>query len=205
MLFHIRPRIFTKHNVSLVDLVIEPFGVSLRGGVDLAVGRPYPNKIYSVAYRKRGRRALDGIILDAPQGTMEFSTMVRWAVEAETIVTHRVDYKVLDEEFDLASEDMVLWYACCEELGGWSARFPANSLGEHVPVKCEPLMRTELFDGAPRDCDVTEKRNDSGLVVFLHQFFEMPTIERGRLWGEIKWAENSRAPALESAFQLHLG
>lgn len=67
-------------------------------------------------------------------------------------------------------------------------------------------MRTELFDGAPRDCDVTVKRNDSGLVVFLHQFFEMPTIERDRLWGEIpdKRAQYLRAPALESAFQLHL-
>lgn len=123
MLFHIRPRIFTRRNVALVDLVIERFGVSLRGGVDLAVGRPYPNKIYSVAYRKRGRRALDGIIFDAPQGTMEFSTMVRWAVEAETIVTHRVDYKVLDEEFDLASDNMGLWYAACESLAGWTSVF----------------------------------------------------------------------------------
>ena len=67
--------------------------------------------------------ALDGIIFDAPQGTMEFSTMVRWAVEAETIVTHRVDYKVLDEEFDLASDNMGLWYAACESLAGVTSVF----------------------------------------------------------------------------------
>jgi Family of unknown function (DUF6012) len=58
---------------------------------------------------------------------------------AEPLVTHHVHYKVLDHDFDTASDSMVLWYACEAELGGWSRRLPAWAEGI-PPVTAEPLM-----------------------------------------------------------------
>jgi hypothetical protein len=57
MLMHIRPRIYCpfgdedNHHVAvkLIELTLEPLGLYLRDGVELATGRPYPNKSYVVA------------------------------------------------------------------------------------------------------------------------------------------------------------
>ena len=49
MLLHIRPRLYSPFkNVALIDLEINPLGIHLAGGVDLATRRPYPNKHYAV-------------------------------------------------------------------------------------------------------------------------------------------------------------
>ena len=64
MLLHIRPRLIsTFKHVALIDLEIEPIGLRLTGGVDLATRRPYRNKRYAVACRKRGQEAVNGILI----------------------------------------------------------------------------------------------------------------------------------------------
>lgn len=50
-----------------------------------------------------------------------------------------LDYKVLDHDFDAVSDSKIFWHACCEELGGWSNRYPASSNGT-APVALEPMM-----------------------------------------------------------------
>jgi hypothetical protein len=58
---HIRPRLFSPFkNVALIDLQINPLGIHLAAGVDLATRRPYPNKRFAVACRKEGQKAIDG-------------------------------------------------------------------------------------------------------------------------------------------------
>jgi hypothetical protein len=60
LLVHIRPKILAPwKEVQLVALTVEPFGLDLRGDVDLMTRRPYPNKDYAVACRK-GRKAIEG-------------------------------------------------------------------------------------------------------------------------------------------------
>jgi hypothetical protein len=45
------------------------------------------------------------------------------------LATHRVHYKLLDHEFDAASDNMILWHAsCAEQQRGWANRWPAFSL-----------------------------------------------------------------------------
>ena len=51
MLLHFTPKILCRYrNVELVDLHLEPFDVTLKGGSDLMTCRPYPNKRYAVAW-----------------------------------------------------------------------------------------------------------------------------------------------------------
>ncbi len=197
MLLHIRPRLYSPfRNVSLIDLEIEPLGVALVGGRDLRTGRPYPNKHYAVACRKQGHKAIDGILIESEAFIEEFRYTARWAVEAELVVTHRVDYKVLDKEFDAASDSMILWHACCGELGGWSSRMPTQT-ERSVPVATEPVMEV-----VPRTVDrrrVSEDVVEAGRIVSRHECFAMPTIERERI---LQTRLGERIPSVQMAFRL---
>jgi uncharacterized protein DUF6012 len=197
MLLHIRPRLLSPFKiVSLIDLRIEPLGIHLLGGTDLTTGRPYPNKFYAVACRKQGRKALDGILIETEKFVDQFSYTARWAVEAELGVTHQVDYKILDRDFDAASDSMMLWHRCCTELGGWSNRFPSGS-ETTIPMTTEPMMEIDprCFDNR-RSCEDTI---EGGWIVSRREVFYMPTIEPERIL-QTKLAE--RMPTIDMAFKL---
>jgi hypothetical protein len=196
MLLHIRPRLLSPFKrVSLVDLKIEPIGIHLLGGVDLTTGRPYPNKHYAVACRKQGRKPLDGILIETKRFIERMSYTARWAVEAELCVTHHVDYKILDHEFDAASDSMMLWHRCCAELGGWSNRFPPGSETK-VPMTTEPVMEID-----PRTVDnrrACEDTIEGGWIVSRSEVFCMPTIEKGRI---LHTKLGERIPSIGLAFR----
>jgi Family of unknown function (DUF6012) len=89
-----------------------------------------------VAARRVGRKALAGILIETPELVAAYSYTARWAIEAQHLVTHHVSCKLLDRDFDAASENSVLWYAHCESLGGWKSREP-----DHIaPIRREPVM-----------------------------------------------------------------
>jgi hypothetical protein len=88
---------------ALIDLTVEPFGLYLRGDVDLDTRFPYPNKRIAVACRKKGRKALNGILIQVPTA-VDFEYTARWAVDAQFVSTHRVMHRLLDKELDAASE-----------------------------------------------------------------------------------------------------
>ena len=198
MILHLRPRLFSPFSeVKLVDLRIEPFGLCLNEK-QLATRRPYPNKRYAVACRRQGNRAIDGILIET-QPVEELDLTARWAVEAHMIVTHQVHYKLLDRDFEAASDDMVLWYG----FRDWSSRWPEWAEGL-APVKAQPVMEVvpreeQPFEERPSVHGTEDIFNDEGLVVTRRQCFEMPTIEPERLFcSEL----NDRVPGIEAAFRL---
>jgi len=201
MLIHIRPRFYGPfRNVAIIDLKVDPLGLNLSGD-DLQVGRPYPNKEYRVACRKLPtRKALDGILIEAPGFAESFAYTARWAVEASLVVTHRVDYTVMDEEFDAVSDSMVLWYACPAEFGRWRDRRP-DWCRNHAtpPLEAEPVVEIEplIAKGVRSREDLVDRV--TGCIVLRHESFSIPTIERERVLGS-GWKE--RMPPLESAFRL---
>lgn len=196
MLLHIRPRLYCPfRNVALIDLEIEPLGVHLRGGLDLKVGRPYPNKWYSVACRKIGRLALDGILIETPGRVDQFSWRARWAVEADLVITHSVECRVIDHDFDAASDSMMLWHACCEELGGWSNRVP--EISRDAPLICEPVM--EVVAGSVNARRSAKDVIRGNWIVERSQALSMPTIERGRI---LQTKLRERIPGPETVLQV---
>ena len=200
MLLHIRPRLFSPFKyVELFELEIEPLGLHLRGGIDLATRRPYPNRHYAVACRKEGKKAIDGILLDTATVLDEFRATARWAVEAQLVVSHHVDYKILDHDFDSASDDMTFWYACGASLGGWSNRCPAWT--ELRPcVMAPPTMEVLPRDAKRKRIEAREDFIDkeNGFITTRHETFAMPTIEKERL---LSRALNERMPLLTMAFR----
>lgn len=183
-LLHLVPRFFgTFSAVELVDLTIEPLGLRLCGGRDLATRKPYPNKRYSIVCRKRGQRAIEGIfvMMEAPVESLDYTA--RWSIDAEVVVTHRVQYRLLDCKFDAASDEKMLWHACSAGLGGWASRWPDPMKPEH-PLLNRPVMVAHLSDAAHftgEGEDPAEHQTvRGGLVVERRQECALPTLERGR-------------------------
>src|SRR5271170_3598664 len=126
MLLHIHPNIFVRdrRRCELAELEVQPFGLTLRGGVDLATRRPYPNKCLYVACRKNGNagKAINGLLLETRDHVSEFRTVARWIVAAAPVLTHKVNYSIIDKDFAAASDNASLWYASHGEP--WESRWP---------------------------------------------------------------------------------
>src|SRR5262249_3289766 len=108
MLLHIRPRLFSFLNVAIAALDSDALGLHLTAR-ELDARRPYPNKEYAVACRRQGRKAIDGILIETPECIERFDIKTQWAIEALLLVTHSVDYRIIDRDFHAASDDMMLW------------------------------------------------------------------------------------------------
>lgn len=202
MLIHITPRFFTGNYafpVQLVDVTVEPLGLVLRDGVDLAMRQPFPNKRLYVACRKVGRKAMNGLLIDTGAVRLkEFEVVTRWAVFADDVVTHRVKHVVLDEEFDAVSTDMVLWYAMCESLGGWESRMPVLPVNAS-PASHMPRMAIMPEDRNQRTGDVVDKLNAAGIIEERREVFWMPTIQSRRLQDR---RVDERLPDFQDAFTV---
>lgn len=205
MLIHITPQIRRPPipgfdlECRLVDLAIPEFGLALKEGSDLLTRKPYPNKNYFVACR-RGRRAVSGLFLETPEPVRQFTTVTRWSLAAEVLVTHRVRYIVLDDDFDAATDNMVHWFA----FRDFQSRLPPFAR-DWAPVKAQPCMDV-LRGHSERVGDVVDVTTRSGLIEEREETFRMPTVERRRLIPEAsKDAPLSREmplPTIETAMKV---
>lgn len=202
-LLHLVPRFFGAFaSVELVDLTIEPLGLKLRGGRDLATRKPYLNKRYAIACRKRGQRAIEGILVSMPALVECLDYTARWSIDAEAVVTHRVRYRLLDRKFDAASDEKMLWHACSAGLGGWASRWPDPMNPEHPllnrPVMVAHLSDAEHFKGEGED-PADHQTGRGGLVVERRQECALPTLERGRFVSRLA---GDRMPAPADAWVM---
>ena len=202
MLLHIRPRLVSHfyRQIAVVDLRIGELGLHLVGGIDLITRHPYPNHAYFVACRRERRnRSIDGIFIETAGRVEEFHCITRWAIEAESVIEHRVHCRLLDQDFDAASDDMTLWYGYPPEYGGWPDRRPAWCLEEKVvPCRSEPVMHV-LPEDRRKIRETDDEEDKSGWIIRRRQNYAMPTIERERILAP---SSDSRRPGLASAFRL---
>lgn len=136
MLIHIVPRIlirnyFQQQCCELIDISSEELGFSLKGGLDVVARRPYPNKQYLVACRKKGQKAFNGLFIQSQSFKERFSVVTRWNFLGEQPVIQVTHYEVLDRDHDAVTECVVSW-----------ERYPA-SLENFSPVAIQPMMDLE--------------------------------------------------------------
>ncbi|SAL86434.1 hypothetical protein AWB68_08027 [Caballeronia choica] len=196
MLIHIRPRIFSELPTSLVDVTIEPYGAYLRGAKEVTARRPYPNKQYAVVCRNKGTKAIDGLLLSVPNAPKNFSVKTRWAVDAEMVATHHVDYQLLDKDFDCCSDNMLLWGGSYKP---WPSRRPQEA-STKFPMGWEPRMI--LDPGKVNECEQIVQIDSRGVVSSLHHVFKMPTIERDRFFSPKIREDWTRTPTEDLALKL---
>ena len=199
MLIHITPTLFLAfHNYSceLVDLSVKEFGLVLKNERDIVARKPFPNKHYLVACRKTGRKAVGGILIESPLQTDSFTVITRWAVSASLVVTHKVNYVVMDRDFDAVSDNMMLWGEISQYVKKW--RCP-NFVNGTTPSRAQPRMDIypASLSGAERDGDVKDIIKN-GLIIERNEVFSLPTIEKVYL---LNSTINERLPLIETAFE----
>lgn len=195
MLIHITPRLFLPcgNFAQLIDLTVDELGLVLGEGKDLATRRPYPNKKYLVGCRKIGRKAVAGCLIETEQPVRSYTTITRWALNAEDILTHRVHHIVLDDEFDAVTDNMLLWHG----TSNWSSRWPECAAGL-IPANAQPRMDAE--PNMRRQGDFEDVISHNGLIVYRDETFRVPTIERGRLDGD-ECTGMYQLPSIAAAFR----
>lgn len=203
MLIHLTPKLNAGrlpgmvNAIHLVDIECKELDLHLKGGRDIVARRPYPNKSWFVACRKRGRKAVNGILIETESPVREFTTVTRWAIAAEMVVAHRVRYVVLDQELDATSSDVLLW----------GDRRPRDYPVKGSPLQVEPCM--ELVPGIERVGDVTDTLSNHscplgpGTILDRSEVFHLPTIEDQRLEPGVPcYPFSSRLPELSDAFRV---
>jgi len=199
MLFHFVPRLLVypgEPECTLIDFSCPRLGLELRDGIELTARRPYPNKRYLVACRKMGQKAMNGFLVESQDRVDVFTTVTRWAVGADRIIHHYVQYSVIDAELDAVTEDMSLWSAMSHGMGGFPDRWPANAQA-WTPAAAQPRM--ELIP-RNRQGSYTDSLDADGRISRRTEVFNLHTVERERVLHS-SYSFFERIPNVEMAFQ----
>lgn len=197
MIIHLTPRYYNKYQDVLVDLIdvsIPELSLTLKAGTDLRVCTPFANKCYKVACRKKGRKAIDGILIKTDKPLHNFTVITRWVVNAE-ISTHQVHYHVADSDFNAVTTAQTMW-------NGWQSITPFKNRTESeswqtLRDKSEPSMLTLPHD-LGEDVDDTDwiynETDRDGIIRNRAEQIEIPTVEPERLSLPISIAQRFPPP-----------
>ncbi|HCA3439712.1 TPA: hypothetical protein MO340_004276 [Salmonella enterica subsp. salamae serovar 35:g,m,s,t:-] len=191
MLIHVTPKFFMEYldldfTPRIVDIAVPELGLVLKGDVDVEARKPYPNKCYLVACRKKGRKAMDGILIDTGDGhrLTDFELVTRWDLSGST-VTHRVKMHIADTEYDAVTDQIILWYGFS---GKFVSRCPVGT-ENWIPASCQPRMVMLPEDNkSARDKDIENIRFNNNVNSIIKERIEryvVPTVERARLDGSL--------------------
>jgi hypothetical protein len=225
MLIHFTPRIleypsnqhsesgFSVFKTELAHIEIPEFNLVLVGGKDVVKRYPYKNKRYAVACRKIGRKAISGILLDVPYRVGEFTTKTYWEIYIivpegckeykEGIccydALHTVKYNILDSEFDLASDNIMLWIE--RKNLNFQNRKPEYT-NDIIQMKAWPC-----YDIFPRERQgyFEDKILDFGMIQKRTEIFKIPTVESERMLKhqkEFDVFKEARLPTMEMVFKV---
>lgn len=198
MLLHLSPRYYARYTdvaVDLIDVSVPELNLELKGGEDVVIRTPFPNKCYRVVCRKKGRKAINGFFIETDAVVENFTLITRWAVDGD-ISTHRVHFHITDADHDAVTDSLTLWNAVYNTP--WQSR---KTPGQEswTPASAQPRMITLPGDNrSERDEQIYNITDAEGFVRERVEYFPVPTVERERLttpfWG------TDRLPAMEDAF-----
>lgn len=174
MLIHIEPKLLEPYvytKTLLLDISIPEFGLILYGGQDVIARRPYPNKRYLVACRKKGQKAITGFYVKTEERIHEYTVYSRWLIDGE-IYTHVCKHTILDAAHEVVSDD-------------WTSTPKINNIMEI----CRPICE-----------DATDRVDIRGIIKVRVQELQHPTIEIRKLFDPSD-TPRRRYPKLEDAFK----
>lgn len=179
MLIHLIPKLFFKYsnNVSILSLEIPELNISLTGD-DLVSRKPFPNKCYHVACKRKGKKAIKGILIESEEHLEEFHVETKWLIEGEGEISHIVHYNIMDNDFSLVSDDFTLMYASSGVLGDFESRW--NSIENNFPP-CHGQPFMEYVDSVKADkSNVVDSLTFPNTIIHREEFISIPTIEMER-------------------------
>ncbi|HDQ4465569.1 TPA: hypothetical protein P9G65_005815 [Pseudomonas aeruginosa] len=196
MLIHFGPRILMPEgdavSCALLDVWVKEFDLHLSGGFDVVACRPYVNKRYCVACRKVGHEAINGLLIQVAGHVKLFTVITRWSIGGEVVLRHRVNYVVLDDQFEAVTDEPGLW-----SMRGRSRRI-SHLLQQQDRERVRPFPAA-TFDYKP---NIREMLRGQGLQIETSENFCMPTVEPSRLVPKNNNIQRY-LPTIDMAFQVN--
>jgi hypothetical protein len=203
VLIHITPKIYIPYQILAVELVsldIPELEIALTRA-ELATRQPYPNKRYWTACKRLGQKAISGVLFETTGHVFTFTSVARWAIDGELLVTHTTNYAVLDDKYDCVTDNMILWYGTSSGRLDWERRW-ADWAKELTPARAEPHM--EVIGAGPcaprKEAHRIDRVSNSGLIMERIEDFGMLTVQRDRV---LHSRDVRRVPSQGSAFQCN--
>lgn len=211
MLIHLIPKFFNEYsNVSITSCEIEIPELFLTiHKTALMIKAPFPNKKIEVACRKKGRKAINGLLIETDKFINQFTVKIKWGIsikdvphnEHEMLVDHIIHYHVNDNEFDFVSDDIMLWGSsgiefkdrCNKEQQKW-----------HKSAS-QPQMRLSSIDYSKEtekdriSCCISQLFNHNNIAIQQEEFYYIPTLEQQRINSNLNYFRD-RFPNIEDAF-----
>lgn len=197
MLIHLTPSFYLKYcniSVDLIDVDIPELGLHLQAERDITVRFPSPNKRLHYVCRKKGRRAIHGILLNTDKFVTDITVITRWAVQGD-VSLHRVHMHIEGTD-DAATDVIQLWNG----VQNTPFRDKAPDLTRSwVPASCQPRLTVSAGDRpSVREPAIWRRADPAGIIRQQTEYYTAATVEPERLLSP--WRSYDRLPALEDAF-----
>ncbi|NIF23931.1 DUF6012 family protein [Candidatus Pantoea multigeneris] len=193
MLIHITPTFFLKYSnvsVELIDVTIPELGIELQAHTDITVRFPSRNRRLNVVCRKKGTRAVYGILLETDKPVSAITVLTRWLVNGE-VSMHRVHMCFTGQE-EAATDCISLWRGIYKTA--FTDRSPAGTRS-WVPSACQPMLSATASDvNSQRETAIWRKVDGSGIIREQNEYFPAATVEGERIFS------GYRMPRREDAF-----
>ncbi|MFD3303734.1 DUF6012 family protein [Alteromonas macleodii] len=199
MIAHLTPRIynqFTDVNIELESVYFPDFALTLSGETDLALRKPYPNKCFHVACKRKGSKAINGILLNINKKPEDFTMITTWIMDEIHILTHEVIYTIIDKEFDYITDNPCAWYSTRDGL--------PSRWGDivEVPALYQPSMNILFHERDKAREHLVTDTFDEGILIHRKQNFACMTVERERLFANKYLLHSERMPQIDDAFVI---
>ncbi|WP_182057564.1 DUF6012 family protein [Pantoea sp. ME81] len=197
MLIHLTPSFFLNYSnisIDLIDVEIPELGLHLQNDSDITIRFPSPNKRLHYVCRKKGRKAIHGILLNTDQPVADLTVITRWAVQGN-VSTHRVHMHVVGDD-DAATDAIHLWSGVFNTP--FRDKTPAVARN-WIPASCQPRLSVNAGDHpSVRELSIWRRADPAGIIRQQNEFYTAATVEPERLLSPIR--SNSRLPGLVDAF-----
>lgn len=203
MILHLIPKIMNKFSdvkVQLIGISVPELGLVLEGGVDLKVGKPYPNQTMNVVCKKKGREVFTGFCIETDKQLTEFNVVTEWIIKGKRHqypLTHQVQYEVVGEG-EVVTDDHVILNMCFRGEG--------YMLVDAPPSQTMPRMDI-LFNGKKHSRDpvaIEDAYWHDGTLVSRKEKIRIKPISVEQ-YREHQKIGSYKLPSLESAIYVACG
>ena len=197
MLIHLTPSFFLNYSnisVDLIDVEIPELGLHLQAERDITVRFPSPNKRLHYVCRKKGRKAIHGILLNTDTYVTDITVNTRWLVQGD-VSLHRMHMHIVGAD-DAATDVIHLW----SSVRNTPFRDKAPDLTKNwIPASCQPRLTVNAGDRpSVREPAIWRRADPAGIIRQQTEYYTAATVESERLLSPAR--SNNRLPALEDAF-----
>lgn len=183
MFIHVVPiiNINDARKIELISIKLPEYNIEIQKD-DLSTGKPFKNKFFRVGSLK-SKKAMIGVLIEVPHFLSHFSSVFEWNVSRlDAPIIHTVNCHVLDQEYELVSQD----FSLSRRFQRYEPRTSElyNGMADHEKRACIlPLLDDDDIFSDKRPPKERRHASVNGVNFVNHQIdeLELKTIELQRL------------------------